>query len=397
MPPRTSGLRFAKGVRRGCRTRPGDDRPVRARRAALRRPADRDHPGPVRWSAAGPASYRVTASEAIGALVDLPNHDDDGVENPAVVGRQLTGIEVAGTADQPVIYAVTTDPRIGGGPKGLDLPLDTNSGVLSRLTRDGTGWRRTDLVRGLPRSEENHAGNGLVLDRAHVAAVPGPGGQHQQRRARRSSSPSPPSTPSPGRSCRSTWPPSARRTYDLPTLDDPARPGTADAGDPFGGAERRQPGAARPRTGRSRCTPPGSATPTTSCSPPPGGSTRSTTEPTPNWGDAPRPAGGRCTNEPRPGGKRQDDTLHYIADGRVLRRAPQPHPGQSGQRLRRPVARRRQPVPRSASSGPERSPAALTTFPASTNGLVEYRSQALRRGAGRRPAGGQLRQPHLPA
>ena len=38
--------------------------------------------------------------------------------------------------------------------------------MISRLTRDASGWHRLDLVRGLPRSEENHATNTLVLDPA---------------------------------------------------------------------------------------------------------------------------------------------------------------------------------------------------------------------------------------
>jgi Ca2+-binding RTX toxin-like protein len=45
--------------------------------------------------------------------------------------------------------------------------LDTNSGTISRLTLDANGaWQKVDLVRGLPRSEENHANNGLQYDAA---------------------------------------------------------------------------------------------------------------------------------------------------------------------------------------------------------------------------------------
>ncbi len=44
-----------------------------------------------------------------------------------------------------------------------DTGLDTNSGIISRLTWNGSSWEKLDLVRGLPRSEENHSTNGMVL------------------------------------------------------------------------------------------------------------------------------------------------------------------------------------------------------------------------------------------
>ena len=42
--------------------------------------------------------------------------------------------------------------------------MDTNSGIVSRLTLTAQGWKRIDLVRGLPRSRQDHATNGLALD-----------------------------------------------------------------------------------------------------------------------------------------------------------------------------------------------------------------------------------------
>ena len=78
--------------------------------------------------------------------------------------RLVTGLLVAGSAEAPVVFATSSDPRIGSGLSGEDLPLDTNSGVVSRLQRRDGSWQRDDLVRGLPRSEENHATNGLALD-----------------------------------------------------------------------------------------------------------------------------------------------------------------------------------------------------------------------------------------
>ncbi len=108
--------------------------------------------------------YVATLDDEITLVKDIPNHDDDGTPNPGITTRLVTGIFVAGTAANPIIYVASSDPRIGGGPSGADLNLDTNSGILSRLTWDGAQWNKVDLVRGLPRSEENHASNGIALD-----------------------------------------------------------------------------------------------------------------------------------------------------------------------------------------------------------------------------------------
>ncbi|WP_201864484.1 malectin domain-containing carbohydrate-binding protein [Microvirga soli] len=85
------------------------------------------------------------------------------------IAREPTGpIETAAALEPTdtavVIYVSSSDPRIGAGPDGGDVNLDTNSGVISRLTqRSDGGWDRIDLVRGLPRSEENHSVNGMQL------------------------------------------------------------------------------------------------------------------------------------------------------------------------------------------------------------------------------------------
>jgi len=117
----------------------------------------------------GANSYSVVDQETIDAINDIPNHDDDGSLNTGQNNRQVTGLTVGGTASQPVVYVSSSDPRIGGGGNGAELDLDTNSGTISRLTFD---WN-TDgslasvdhdvMVLGLPRSEENHAPNGLDL------------------------------------------------------------------------------------------------------------------------------------------------------------------------------------------------------------------------------------------
>ena len=112
----------------------------------------------------GPNDYAVTATEQIDEIRTIVNHNEDGsVFNSN--NRQVTGILVEGTATNPILYVTSSDPRIGGGGSGNSTGLDENSGVISRLTWNGTAWDMVHLVRGLPRSEENHSLNGLQLDK----------------------------------------------------------------------------------------------------------------------------------------------------------------------------------------------------------------------------------------
>ncbi len=178
--------------------------------------------------------YSVIDQEVINLVKDIPNHDDDGSLKPSVKERLVTGLLVAGTASDPVVYISSSDPRIGGGHSGNTTGLDTNSGILSRLTRSGNSWTKLDLVRGLPRSEENHHTNGLALnaigDKLYLAA----GGNTNM------------GAPSNNFALLPEYALSAaileidlarigNSTYDLPTLDDENRNGSNDANDPFGG------------------------------------------------------------------------------------------------------------------------------------------------------------------
>ncbi len=114
-------------------------------------------------AAPGAGTYSATATEQITLVKNsTPNHNDDGVANGTNV-RQVTGLLVTGTAANPVLYVTSSDWRIGGGGGGNDTNLDTNSGVLARLTWNGSSWDKVDLVRGLPRCEENHSTNGMAL------------------------------------------------------------------------------------------------------------------------------------------------------------------------------------------------------------------------------------------
>ena len=119
----------------------------------------------------GPNDYEVTSTETINLVKNIQNHNDDG-SNSGNSNRQVTGILITGTGANPILYVSSSDPRIGAGGGGNDTGLDTNSGVVSKLTCTGgidgsgqcTGWTKVDLIRGLPRSEENHATNGMQLD-----------------------------------------------------------------------------------------------------------------------------------------------------------------------------------------------------------------------------------------
>ncbi len=189
-------------------------------------------------------NYYSSNKVAIDLVQDIPNHDDDGSLNTSETTRQVTGILALGTASNPVLYVTSSDPRIGGGGEGGDVNLDTNSGILSRLSWDGSQWTKVDLIRGLPRSEENHSVNGMQYDAVNHDLFLAVGGMTNA------------GAPSNNFAYITEYALSAailridldaieampilgtapnQYVYDLPTLDDPTRPGTPDSNDPFGG------------------------------------------------------------------------------------------------------------------------------------------------------------------
>ncbi|NEU07919.1 hypothetical protein GZH53_06305, partial [Flavihumibacter sp. R14] len=189
----------------------------------------------------GPNNYSVSATESIQLIKNIPNHDDNGVLNSSVTTRQITGILVVGTAANPVIYVTSSDSRIGGGGTAGDKNLDTNSGIVSKLTKSGSSWVKVDVVKGLPRSEENHSSNGLALDAATNILYVAQGGHTNA------------GSPSNNFAFITEFALSAAilkidltaitnqfgGSYTLPTLDDPSRansgPNGADLNDPWGG------------------------------------------------------------------------------------------------------------------------------------------------------------------
>jgi hypothetical protein len=189
--------------------------------------------------------YSVTATEIIDLINKIPNRNDDGSLNTGVTTKQITSILVKGTASSPVIYVTSSDSRIGG-PEG-DLNLDTNSGILSLLTKSNGSWTKMDLVRGFPRSEENHSTNGMQLDEQTntlyllIGGNTNAGGpstnfaylcEYALSAAILSIKLNAINAMSTKGSGNSAY------KYDLPTLDDPTRSNNADGSDvndPFGG------------------------------------------------------------------------------------------------------------------------------------------------------------------
>ena len=129
--------------------------------------------------------YSSTSSEIINLIRDIQNHDDQGGPCSAdCARRQVTGVMVAGTGTNPVLYVTSSDPRIA---VANDSGLDTNSGIVTRLKCVGgvsaglcASWNRVDIVRGLPRSEENHSSNGMDLDAATNTLYLASGGNTNQ-------------------------------------------------------------------------------------------------------------------------------------------------------------------------------------------------------------------------
>ena len=108
--------------------------------------------------------FAATSSLAIEVIQDdTQNFDDDGTVNNTQK-RQVTGL--ATTTDDngnDVLYVSSSDWRIA---VGTDSGLDTNSGQIHKITLDpvtGAVISNVAILRGLPRSEENHANNGISL------------------------------------------------------------------------------------------------------------------------------------------------------------------------------------------------------------------------------------------
>lgn len=257
----------------------------------------------------GPADYTITSTETINLIRDIPNHNDDGTPNPFVPTRQVVGLLLTGTAETPVMFVSSSDPRIElANPDPPPLSLDTNSGVVSRLTWNGSAWEKLDLVRGLPRSEENHGSNGLQLDPTTNTLYLAQGGNTNL------------GAPSTNLSYLAEYALSGavlsidldaigETTYDLPTLDDEDRPGVADFNDPFGGNDGKNQAILVPG-GPVQVYAPGFRNPYDVVLTTQGRLYTIDNGGNGGWGDIPLD----CTNDFRDGGIGEPDSLHYLAE-----------------------------------------------------------------------------------
>ncbi len=316
----------------------------------------------------GKNNYTANKLETISLIKNVPNHNDDGTPNPGIKERLLTGILVTGSAAAPIIYAASSDPRQAAGPSGKDANLDTNSGILHKLTKNGGGWVKQDLVRGLPRSEENHVPNGLVQYGNKILLTIG-GNTNM-------------GVPSNNFAELPEYALSTsileinvnaigNGTHDLPTLDDEDRPGVNDANDPFGGNDGKNQ-AMLMQTGPVELFATGfrnifDITVTQS-----GKVYVFDNGPNPGWGGTP---GNNCLNEIDNGGAHHWDNLHLVTKN-FYGGHPNPTRGSKNNKFNASN-------PQSPIQGPARpeecvyktpgaGDGALTTIQASSNGLDEY-------------------------
>jgi Malectin domain/Bacterial Ig-like domain/Kelch motif/Abnormal spindle-like microcephaly-assoc'd, ASPM-SPD-2-Hydin len=319
-------------------------------------------------------SYAVTATETISAIQSIVNHNDDGTVNTSITTRQVTGLLVRGTAANPVIYVGSSDPRIGGDSSGQDTGLDTNSSTISRLTWNGTSWQKLDLVRGLPRSEENHSVNGLQLDPVTNTLYVAVGGNTNE------------GAPSNNFALLPEYALSAailaidlnaigNTTYDLPTLDDDTRTGTSDANDPFGGNDGKNQ-AKLVSGGPVQVYAPGFRNSYDLAITTSGRMYTIDNGGNAGWGDVPLNEGpaGVCTNGVNEPGLSEPDELHFVSGRGYYGGHPNPTRGNKANTFN---ADHQSPVVAANAIecdylAPGAARKALTTWPASTNGLAEY-------------------------
>ncbi|MEM6801680.1 MAG: T9SS type A sorting domain-containing protein [Bacteroidota bacterium] len=110
----------------------------------------------------GANEYKVVSATQIHLIQAIPNHHEDGSPAPEINNRKLSSIIAAGSPSRPILYVSSYDPRAGISGNG-DMNLDTNSGIISKLSWDGKRWKMVHLVRGLPRSKESQGSNSLFL------------------------------------------------------------------------------------------------------------------------------------------------------------------------------------------------------------------------------------------
>lgn len=325
----------------------------------------------------GPNNYQVTATEAITLIQQIPNHNDDGTLAPAVNTRQVTGIKVAGTAANPVIFVTSSDPRIGGGSGSTNKNLDTNSGVISKLTKTNGTWLKQDLVRGLPRSEENHSPNGLEYDPVNNYLYMAQGGNTNMGAPSNNFVYLPEYAYSTA-ILRINLSAIGSTTYDLPTLDDETRAnvsgkpaGYVDPNDPFGGNDGKNQ-AILVANGPVQIYSPGWRNNYDVIIAQNGKMYSFDNGPNSGWGGPPS----NCSNSVSEPGSAACDVLHYVTAGYY---AGHPNPTRANRNNKFNTSNPQTPVPlgmenpiECSYATPASRPGAIAGNCSSSNGLCEY-------------------------
>ncbi len=113
------------------------------------------------------ASNNATLVNTINTIFNKPNTTFSGAPQPGQTGRQVTGIAFDPDAQggNGVLYVTHSDPEIFEANQPGTSSVDPSSGTLTRLVVDGGGGvvSDIDLVKGLPRSGENHGPNGMMV------------------------------------------------------------------------------------------------------------------------------------------------------------------------------------------------------------------------------------------
>ena len=317
----------------------------------------------------GKNNYSANKIDTINSVHNVQNHDDDGDVNNSLGERLVTAILVTGTAANPVIYTQSSDPRQGGGASGTDKNLDTNSGILHKLTKTGSGWNKVDLVRGLPRSEENHHGNGMVLMGNKLLMA---SGGHTNMGSPSNNFAKTPEFALSAAILEFDLNALGNGTYDLPTLDDEDRSGANDHNDPFGGNDGKNQ-AILEANGPVEIYAPGFRNAYDLVLTESGKLYTVDNGPNAGWGGEP---GNNCSDAIAEGGSTYKDGLHYIKQKGYYGGHPNPTRGSKANKFNN--SNPQSPIEGSANGEecdykiPKSQDGALTLFDKSTNGLDEY-------------------------
>jgi len=315
----------------------------------------------------GKNNFTADKIQTIQSVKNTQNHNDDGSPNNTKK-RLLTGILVVGTPAKPEIYIYSADWRQGGGPAGTDTNLDTNSGILHKLVKNGNNWTQFDLIRGLPRSEENHQGNGMVMKGNKLLLTMG---GHTNLGLPSNNFANMTETALSAAILEIDINSIGNGTYDLPTLDDEDQPGPNDNNDPFGGNGGKNQ-AKLVAGGPVQIYSPGFRNAYDLVLAESGELYVTDNGPNTGWGGVP---GANCANVFANGGQKFIDQLHHVPNKGYY--AGHPNPVRGDKKNTFNDSNPQSPVEVAANPAecvlktPDND-GSIATFPSSTNGITEY-------------------------